>query len=574
MFHVKRFAKPKAKDATLRIIAVLIYILGVSTFIALYITQRKTYTNETQIEVSDISDSEWSCSMASVVSQSVTVNGTESPVELYNLMSVNELKSQCLSSLYSANPCSNVSSILFTPGSTNAFGRVFEMVSASPASAANGNVFHFSVFESNDSPLLAFMYDASSGILTPGPVNSRGYQSAYLKLHTEYLPSTTCTNKNGGYYVVTDTVQGLTTFYIVEFSGNIQAEFEPADNQTVLITNDNFLDAYYLRSIYVSNSTSFIHTLGSFNEFYNDDTDDYFGLFWEDFRWKTQNPVQQFGVYLEQPYDRTDIQSACYLYYISAGSLFLYYHNESVMLVQGTEDFSIGTIQISAITNKVYFTASNYSDDSSLVMSVDSSGLTSLIYSYQPANAVSSFSMINNETQLILSYNEVMYQLDLVSNSYELLQSGYTNSIAGWYVCGDEVVTTSLPTNIYSPGSCTANGITWQLQYTETYFAAASQFESQAIATAFSQCQESMYDTICDRVGTLPPYICTRKQYLPVFTVIATAIANAHILVVILFMVCGAVLSKVNSTGHKNDDAARVEMSTVSSVLKPEDCKV
>ena len=88
------------------------------------------------------------------------------------------------------------------------------------------------------------------------------------------------------------------------------------------------------------------------------------------------------------------------------------------------------------------------------------------------------------------------------------------------------------------------------LEYTGSYFATKPQFASIAIVTAQTQCNASMYSTICDRIGSLPPYICTRKQNLPFFTVFATAIANAHLLTVIMFVVCGVTLARLNKVQH------------------------
>lgn len=141
--------------------------------------------------------------------------------------------------------------------------------------------------------------------------------------------------------------------------------------------------------------------------------------------------------------------------------------------------------------------------------------------------------------------------------------TGFADSIAGWVTCGDDLTTTGLPTNLYAD-NCASNGISWQVEYLDTYLSTEPLFEQNALSYAISHCNASIYDTICDRVGSLPPYICSRKVYLPFFTVFGTAIANAHILMVLLFIMVGWTMSAVKT---KDALAGRVEKDNENNIL-------
>ena len=172
LFHLKRLAKPKAQPRILRYSTLTVLLIGFSTFVALYYTQSKSFTTESSIEVSDISNSEWSCSMASVVTQSVTLDSASEPNEYYNLMNINELKSECLNALQSTDPCASKSNILFSSGSASIYPDLL-LASVSPASASSNNIFYFAKVTSEDSGIFnlqSFRYDVSSGKLVSGIV--------------------------------------------------------------------------------------------------------------------------------------------------------------------------------------------------------------------------------------------------------------------------------------------------------------------------------------------------------------------------------------------------------------------
>ena len=137
--------------------------MGLSVFIALYVSQSQQFTTETAIEITgnfiilrnheygfvdhfihfystDISDSTWSCSIASIVDKVVTINSSETLLVEFWLSQVNELGSECTANFAASKPC-NVTELLYSalPGFYN-YGEYLDFL------AANDKQFYFTLY--------------------------------------------------------------------------------------------------------------------------------------------------------------------------------------------------------------------------------------------------------------------------------------------------------------------------------------------------------------------------------------------------------------------------------------------
>lgn len=577
MFYVKRMAKPKAEDWVLCLLTFITYSIGIATFVALFITQLSTYTTETSIQVSDISNSEWSCSMASVVTQSITLNGSSQPTEYYNLMSINELRTDCLAAFENTLPCANQSSILFTGGPSNV-DYFMNMGSVSPAASTAGDTFYFTASVASGTDVSqTYRYDVTSSILTTGGLGT----TVPFSGGTNPNPSSVAMSKEGaGFFAVVD---GLSVS-IMTFDGTIAIEavcYELTPCTSMLLTNDNHHNVYTLANFEykVGAETSYKSTLSLFAyPPYGGDCVNCGSLYPITDITTSSGNIYQVAIYCT--HDTDDATNApaldtLYVYYIEGGGdLYVYFNGTSFLLRPFSESgLQIETIQISTTSNIVYMMVYDTTAESSLVMTVTSSGEMTTVSQYIVFSG-STFSLIANNSQLIYTDSNakyVLYQFTLnngvVPATNIPLKMGYTGSTAGWYTCGSELVTTTLPANIYSTDDCTGNGISWQLQYTGSYFSTVTNFQAQAVSQAAIQCNATLYNTICDRIGSLPPYICSRKQYLPIFTVFATAIANSHLLTVMLFVLASVVLPRLGEKAPHNLKSD-VEMRA-STVVNP-----
>ena len=166
-----------------------------------------------------------------------------------------------------------------------------------------------------------------------------------------------------------------------------------------------------------------------------------------------------------------------------------------------------------------------------------------------------------------------MYNFSSVTTDY--LTYGWEGTQAGFFQCEAETLD-QLPLNPYMLGSfCSNNGIVWYTMiFNELYFL-PSYAEAYVRSLAVEQCPASL-DMICTSVGDLPPYICSKKDYLlPFFTILSTALANTQSLLTILFLVFGFLLPNISKwlgiavpKGPDDDQskAGDVEMGAISPV--------
>ena len=575
-FEVKRHSKPKGKPWILRSLTLSVFLIGVAIFVALFVSQSSSYTTETLIKLSDISDNEWTCSMASVFTQSISMDSISEPSQYYNLMSVNELKNDCFKTLQSVNPCTADSAILFRAGSTN-IPQQFNMFSSSAAAATIGDTFYFIVpagtvgTKSELLNLQAYKYNVSAGVLTQGILGfSRAFK--YPSNKSKYIGSSVAIDRLGaGLFLVYSGGGYFLTFFNGEIAYNSELQ-----GDSVLLTNDNHHTVYTLVSDASTNQPGvYTHQLSYYTVSTIDPTPQPYLQPLLSFQTDNNTTVLQMGIYCTfQPPDNTSpppIESI-FLYYISGptdsftGDLYVLNNGVSTLLLKSSDaalDVDIMTFQISAWENIAFVAYQNDSATQGLsngfsanMATIDNTGLMKHCSTIDSEYEFTTFALVQNETQFIYTsaLNGLLFQRALYNSTvHEPVLSGFQGSTAGWFVCGDSLVTTALPPDIYS--DCASNGISWQIEYSNSYFSTTDSFAQRAISQATQQCNASLYTAICDRVGALPPYICSRKVYLPFFTALATAIANAHLLTVVLFVLAGVVLSRTKKLrDHRGAD--------------------
>ena len=165
-----------------------------------------------------------------------------------------------------------------------------------------------------------------------------------------------------------------------------------------------------------------------------------------------------------------------------------------------------------------------------------------------------------------------VYSFSSVTTDY--LTYGWDYSQAGFFQCEAETLD-HLPLNPYMLSSfCSSNGIVWSTVNFDIRYFLPSYAEAYMQSLAAEQCPASL-DMICTSVGDLPPYICSKKDYLPFFTILSTALANAQSLLTILFLVFGFLLPNISKwlgvavpkgPDDEQSKAGDVEMGAISPV--------
>lgn len=131
----------------------------------------------------------------------------------------------------------------------------------------------------------------------------------------------------------------------------------------------------------------------------------------------------------------------------------------------------------------------------------------------------------------------------LYYDDYYEINKGYTGTSVGWFLCNDTIIH-SLPENVNTAGTiCASNGLSWQLQYEDTYYYTTQAMITNALSSVKVSCNPAIYNTICDKVGNLPPYICTRDVYTTKLQAFSSAIAFAHFVLAALIISSSCIFS-------------------------------
>ena len=134
-----------------------------------------------------------------------------------------------------------------------------------------------------------------------------------------------------------------------------------------------------------------------------------------------------------------------------------------------------------------------------------------------------------------------MIKYNMTTGTFENILQGYYGASAGWFVC-ESKLSSKFPSNVASgraSTNCSLNGIIWRVTYFQDVYYTTRDMQAMAMLKAQSQCNTTMTTSmLCDVIGNLPPYICTKDKYQSWLTSLATAIASAHLVYAIVAMAC------------------------------------
>lgn len=155
----------------------------------------------------------------------------------------------------------------------------------------------------------------------------------------------------------------------------------------------------------------------------------------------------------------------------------------------------------------------------------------------------SNFAVDSDYAWFSFDYN--LYRYSLQGQSHELTDLKSFSGLIQWFICGEQQLAT-VPNSIEALLSmCPLNGVQWEAALTERNFFSSAEMGDNAVnGDAASVCDGSeAYSKICDTVGALPPYLCTRDVPATPVTYLGAAAGSAHLMYAVLVVLGGALLS-------------------------------
>lgn len=595
-YNVRKRSKPKADVHTTNVLTAFVYGVVVATFVALFVSEKNSSTTETIIQTSAISSDSWSCQMASIVTTSYLANGSKSSevTEFYDFVNLSELESDCLFTLNTLDPCSGTTNntLLFDPGAATPITQ-YTIVSATAYATMELALLYVQV----TSGYRIALFNASSGyyqnleaVVQFNHRSSAFYSTSLIALSKNYYEAGHLSPDELDYFYVGSSALNFINSKVYE---------------VVMLTNDNLFTPYaFVRNLTSGNSNHYavlaIITLSSVNT----------GL--PISRNITIEPESwsAFAVYrnlsLMQSSCNTSSSTILSLenYLEDCGVSIYYLNNHGGVYKYGNE--SVPSVELVA-PNSFYSASQSFNTlvlsqgGRSLYMSLQQVAAGIYVYHIETKMlqhlttnaeaAVLRGLALLSDTRLLynvvaLDYNLVgeWYFFDLATNETEVIYQSYLHATIGWFTCGEDLQANGLPSSgNLAASSCFRNGLSWQMQYQNPpnyYLTQAAMKHFMEMTVAYPLCNTddtnvstTLYSSICNKVADLPPYLCTSQKHAGAFAVLSIAVANSHLLGVILFVTIGMVLPSCLTSQSLDEDETRkrheqVDSESVSSSVR------
>ena len=157
-----------------------------------------------------------------------------------------------------------------------------------------------------------------------------------------------------------------------------------------------------------------------------------------------------------------------------------------------------------------------------------------------------------------------LYKYETATGSVTTLQ--LHSGTVGWFLCEDEAQSSFPATSAEALGTCSLNGVTWQIDHAPAYFFSSSDAGEFFIAAApSSACSDATLHSICDYVGELPPYSCSREVSQGAYDVIGTATANSELFYLILVTILARLLFLFKRDGDPASTGTTASVSASSA---------
>jgi hypothetical protein len=474
--------------------------------------------------------------MASIVTKTMTYNTTTSYSSSVAFSQINELGSECREDLQALSPCSNVDNFVYEPSEFIAIPYVVDGASSQP----RNNIFHALL-----SPQLGSSFQRQAGRFDLKTGTFKSSNNATL-LSADLI----VTDGNGeGFFYNSDNgcIYAFSTAAMVSCDG---ASAINSNCTTQKLISDDVGNIYFLcetvESVIIRSFQTGQAPLTGI-EIFNITQHEFIGMY----------------------SDETAASDRKTVYYRKGSTVFKTFSdslNETHPVLSLPEWFEELTDVILLDAKQTFAVVGHWifpPAQEIFVIELQSSIALTPVLSSTDKISYDLNSLFLLEDRIVVAALDVIPKFQSYQISTKItedLHSSWAGTRTGWIACGRQMLTKNvrLPSDPNSlPSFCDRNGIMWTYTSKDGLegLLSASKAKEIILKQAQKECLESnVIPAIAATVGNLPPYICTRKVYQSVFSVMSTALANATALMGILFFLIGFVLPHLNKCFSGKED--------------------
>lgn len=541
-----RINQPKASNVVMYTSTTFIVIIASVIFALIINSESQLTTTKTTLSVTDISDSEWTCTRTSSLTKETYYNDSTDPSETRAFVAMTQLYQECVNQLQDLDPCSLTSAFVYNSGIANlnyvrvdptyadaAYGRSTSAYSEQQNFVyiiSDTEIFQYYVADGELNSICQFQTVTQYYTIGQGPLNHAYYFSpdgtalmdntyqTYTLIGIDFTKVSTAASliSNDQYFTLflltmSNTQANYFAFYRLQYiAGSVETNSFPYFNAKMIERIQLTLPlASFIPYTFSNQSTIFYVT----------DSNTKTGVFIEKFT------TNVFSVYNNQKntlvsnlqfYAFTSLQ-------IDLNHTYLYLNPQVPSLFR----FNLQTLILESAQNAIPFTGVlALTTNEYIVYCVYSNNYKTSVF------AVLSLKLNNFQTAMP-----------------ELVYAGYNETSIGWFVCNGEILT-SIPSSIDTASSyCSSNGLIWNITYqSSNYLISETLMHKKAQTYADQLCtgHQSFYGSMCAPLQTAPPFLCTKNEYESTATIVADAIVNTHLLLLSLLFLVGCFLTFVD----------------------------
>ncbi len=607
-YYVREETTPKAGPMSMLGGSIVVYLMSLGAFVALFIQQSNVRITVTQIERTDISDGTWSCTMLNKVTMTLDEQDIgDDTYERSSFLSLSQSQEECISNINAADPCYDGLGLYSSLNSVTAISSSYRSTFAGVTFRSEDNkkmivkcsvenmpinivvLTNYDLMDREENPYGRYF---TGDLISRVKCNTLRVDNGAYSFYTRDFPEMSrigqqvkpvFDQEGSTYFAVAVEKDSSLLWCLNRFPDNVlfcedgseatklSAEFEI---NSILFTNDNRgKDIYALHFEILYKVKPFVNENGNA---ILQVTSILVGIQTKAPGSDHVEPPINFALMLsgsnsEIPYvfilaetslipnrifvfrNEVEIQTA---YVVCADDLTLNPNGDYIYCSRRLDIFNT-----SSETSGFGIRRTSFKNDQLLLNKDDNVGYVNDEMVYSAGNLpFGGFGgleeMIDDSIKLYLE------EYDNQISSYFLTErSSFMNATTGgakistyndlnvvaWMTCGAETMDPLLITPASFDSNCKSNGIKWEYSRRTPYTSTYEEYYDKMLAGAQKVCLE-YYKSSCENIANLPPYLCIKEEPEDIFSILSTAVANTQLIMSVLIIIVATLLGQSGSS--------------------------